>query len=1445
MTPSKDGPLSPSTPCRRGTPLPACSETSASDEAVPTRQGFRRVPPLVVAFLLAAMLSAWGEDFGRDIRPLLVEYCTKCHSEEKQKGDLNLEPFTSIEAVKRHPHVWQTVAEQLANREMPPKDKPQPTLAEKERLEKWVQGVLDEIALAHAGDPGPVVLRRLSNAQYTYTIRDLTGIESLDPAREFPVDGAAGEGFTNTGQSLVMSPALVSKYLDAGKDVASHAVLVPGGIRFSSGKTRRDWTEEIIDQIRELYGQFTDLGSNEAIMPDEESEQPWMGGHWPLEKYLSATLEERAALAQGSKSVEAIARTRGLNAKYLGALFETLTSTKPSFVLDRIRAHWRAGSPAEAAAIAAEISDWQKMLWKFSSVGHIGMARGPKAWMEPVSPLMEQREIRFKIPPQPSGNEVTLYLAASNVEGTKRPDSVIWQRPRLVIPGRPDLLLRDVRAASRDLALRRARIFASTAKYLSTVVDVAGMEGKIDLPNIARKNGIEADALAGWLNYLGIPMGGPVTIDSHFTNKIHSAAGFDFIRGWGDAEAPHFVANSSDRGARIPGNMKPHSVALHPSRLEKAAVGWSSPVQGIFRVEAKITPAHPECANSITWSLELRRGGIRQQLSQGISEGPGTVNIPPVEQLPMRPGDLISVIIGPNIRNAHFLLSQVDLVLTSAGDDGRVWDLAKDVSPNVLASNPHEDRFGHPGVWHFYTEPVKGGSGPLPLVPPGSVLARWQGSSGEDKPAVAAALQKLLTSATPPAKGTPDEILYQALSSPTGPLLRGVALSSGAEKAVPLPSAKNGFRNASPKAESFALDPALFGKRPKGIDVDNTSLCVDAPSVLEVRLPAELAAGAELVVSGRLAKTNAESCVQLQVLGSKPDLAAEVIPGNSTAGHDNTKAGNAVRLPIFNNSPIVVSESNAMHQRLESAFEEFRQIFPAALCYTKIVPADEVVTLTLHFREDQQLARLMLDDGQKAKLDALWEELHYVSNDALTQEDAFEQAWQFATQGGMSKKYDPLREPIHQRAAAFRELLVATEPRHLDAVLEFAERAYRHPLSESEKEELRKLYRDLREKELPHEEAIRLTLARILVAPAFLYRAEKPGPGEEQVPVSDWELASRLSYFLWSSTPDAELSAVTAAGKLRDPQVLVAQSRRMLADPRVRRLAIEFGCSWLHIQNFDESNEKSERHFPTFSKLRGPMYEESIRFFTDLFQNDRPVASILDADYTFLNEALATHYEIPGVTGEEWRRVDGVKKYGRGGILSQATTLAKQSGASRTSPILRGNWVAEALLGDKLPRPPKGVPSLPDDEATETLTVRQLTEKHSADPACAKCHMRIDPFGFALENFDAIGRRRDKDLSDHPVDAHATTPDGTELTGLDGLRDYLLTKRRGAFLRQFCRKLLGYSLGRAVQLSDEPLLKNLQAQLEKNDDRVGALVELIVQSPQFRDIRGRKAAFEE
>ena len=1424
---------------------------------------------LAVAHICACLAQAADVNtspahFDKSIRPLLQEYCLTCHSTEKQKGELDLERFSTLGEVKKHPKIWQALIEQVSLGEMPPKEKPQPSAAQREQLLAWVNAVLDEIALARAGDPGPVVLRRLSNAEYTYTIRDLTGVVSLDPAKEFPVDSASGEGFMNVGNSLVMSPSLVTKYLDAAKEIAGHAILLPDGIRFSPKNTRRDWTEELLAEIRATYREFTDNGGGTSVNLQGIRFDTKDGGVLPLDKYLAVLLEERAG-------VETASHTSGLSAKYLAKLRETLEATNTSLLIDPIRARWRTAKPGDAPALAKEIAQWQHALWKFNSVGHIGKKNGPSAWMEPLTPLQSKQEVRLKLPAAPDAKEVTVYLAASDAGDGNTSDYVLWQRPRLVAPGRPDLLLRDVRDVSRALSARRERTLANTAKYLAAAAVAESTADKIDITALAAQHSLASDALSAWLDYLGIGSAGPVQVSGHFTDTFTNGSGYAFINGWGKSGTPNLVANSSEQHVRIPGNMKPHSVAVHPSPKLAAAVGWRSPIAGRVRVSTTIQHAHPECGNGVTWSLELRRGGNRQRLANGVAQGAKEVNPAPIESLAVQPGDLVSLLIGPRDANHSCDLTRVELTLASAGENAREWNLAKDVSSNILAGNPHADRFGTEGVWHFYTEPDKGGQFG-PVIPTGSLLAKWQaGTNAAERTKLAGQLQALLTAAAPEKKDSPDALLYRQLVSLGGPLFNTQARSAKVE------SRNDQGLVTSTAMEPIGLDPERFGKHPNGGAVDPDSVCVQAPSVIDIRLPADLVAGYEFVTTGLLA-SGSDGSVQLQVLTNKPSAGSGLlaIEAKTSDGEGPWYSNNRV---VSHNTPIVVNDGSAARARIESAFDEFRQIFPAALCYTKIVPVDEVVTLTLYYREDHHFSRLMLDEQQTVRLERLWDELHYVAQDALTLVDVFEQLWQYATQDADPSVFEPMREPIKQRAAAFRQRLVDTQPKHLEAVLQFADGAYRRSLTDGEKEEVRGLYRKLRTEEIPHDEAIRLTVARTLVAPAFLYRAEKAGPGAQPSPVNDWELASRLSYFLWSSASDGELRELAAQGKLRDPDVLTAQARRMLRDERARRLATEFGCAWLHIYDFDELSEKSDRHFPTFTGLRGAMYEETIRFFTDLFQNDGSVLNILDADYTFLNASLAKHYGIPdsvfrssrreealteirnpkpetrndqsrltsAAAGnyDGWQRMDGVKKFARGGILGQATTLAKQSGASRTSPILRGNWVSEVLLGEKLPRPPKDVPQLPEDETTEILTVRQLTEKHTNDPRCAGCHARIDAFGFALEKFDAIGRARERDLGNRPIDTRAKVLDGSEFDGLEGLRDYLLNKRGDAFLKQFCRKLLGYSLGRAVQLSDAPLISEMQKQLKANDNRVSVAVETIVRSKQFREIRGREMASEE
>jgi hypothetical protein len=339
-----------------------------------------------------------GSDYAREIRPLMTQLCLNCHSTAKQKGDLDLEQFSRLEDVRRGTKVWLKVAEMLDNGEMPPKESKQPSSEQRRTLRGWVDRYLQGEALANAGDPGPVVLRRLSNAEYTYTIRDLTDVD-LNPAREFPTDGAAGEGFTNAGSALVMSPALLTKYFDAGREIAQHAVLLPDGFRFSPSTSRSDWTNDALARIRALYRQHTDAAGSSRVKFQGIVVNTNDGGRLPVERYLAATFDLAGTLGSaptasrgaGSRTgadvghaIAAVAKKNGLSAKYLGILWATLNDQEPSLLLDTIRANWRAAKREDSPLLAAEINRWQKALWRLTSVGHIGKIGGPKAWQEPV-----------------------------------------------------------------------------------------------------------------------------------------------------------------------------------------------------------------------------------------------------------------------------------------------------------------------------------------------------------------------------------------------------------------------------------------------------------------------------------------------------------------------------------------------------------------------------------------------------------------------------------------------------------------------------------------------------------------------------------------------------------------------------------------------------------------------------------------------------------------------------------------------------------------------------------------------------------------------------------------------------------------------------------------------------------------------------------------------------
>jgi len=400
----------------------------------------------------------------------------------------------------------------------------------------------------------------------------------------------------------------------------------------------------------------------------------------------------------------------------------------------------------------------------------------------------------------------------------------------------------------------------------------------------------------------------------------------------------------------------------------------------------------------------------------------------------------------------------------------------------------------------------------------------------------------------------------------------------------------------------------------------------------------------------------------------------------------------------------------------------------------------------------------------------------------------------------------------------------------------FLRLAYRRPVRSEDLESMLGVFRAARDRRQLFEEAVRVALRTVLVSPGFLYRLEESRPVVH--PVGDHELATRLSYFLWSRMPDEELLSTADRGKLSDPAVFETQIRRMLADPKARALTQSFAVPWARLKQFNRVRPSTE-HFPTFTrKLRDAMLQEATTFFDKLREDDRPVLDLLDADYTYLNEELARHYGIEGVKGNEFRRVALEPQHHRGGLLGMAAVLAMGAETSRTSPTLRGKWVLEVLFGTPPPPPPANAGRLKDDGKKDKAprTFREKMTLHAKDPSCAACHSRIDPLGFALEQYDAIGAWRET-VGDAAVDCSGQLPTGERFRGAAELK-VVLRKKQDAFVRNLVEQMLSYALGRDLGDEDESAVREAKARLEKNEYRFSALIIGVAESLPFRWRRG-------
>ena len=416
-------------------------------------------------------------------------------------------------------------------------------------------------------------------------------------------------------------------------------------------------------------------------------------------------------------------------------------------------------------------------------------------------------------------------------------------------------------------------------------------------------------------------------------------------------------------------------------------------------------------------------------------------------------------------------------------------------------------------------------------------------------------------------------------------------------------------------------------------------------------------------------------------------------------------------------------------------------------------------------------------------------------------------------------------------------VLVNDEVRARAILAPLLHRAYRRPINDDDLHRLLQFFREGSAEGAGFEAGIESALAAILVAPQFLIRVETDPAGLAPGTVyriSDLEFASRLSFFIWSSLPDNELLEAAGRGDLRQPTVLEQQVRRMLADPRALNLATNFAAQWLHLRGLESVAPDVRRFIDFDDNLRHSMRRETELFFENIMSADRPVTELISADYTFLDERLAKHYGVPHLYGSHFRRVSfaGMAERQRGGLLRQGSILTVTSYATRTSPVIRGNWILANLVGAPEPPPPPNVPALDDSHVSATLPIRARLAAHREKPVCASCHNLMDPVGFSLENFDAVGRWRMTE-EQLPVDAKGGLPDGSKFEGVSGLEQALLA-RPDLFAATLTEKLLTFALGRGVELSDAPAIRAIVRRAEADDFRFSSLILGLVNSPPFQ-----------
>ena len=734
-----------------------------------------------------------------------------------------------------------------------------------------------------------------------------------------------------------MSPALFEKYLAAAQEIAAHAVLLPDGFRFSKASARRDQTDEVIDQILALYAEKTEVVELRMTGGNRDGRIRW--GRLPLTPYIEVLIEHREKLAKQDQ-FEVIAKANGLNPVYLGHLSRLLSARQPSPLLAQLQRVLRQTSAVDAATVDREtaaivdwITGWQNQLLALEDIGQL-FTPG----QQPLNPITTSQEFRLALRPSFTARRSELSLVAHDGDGNAA-GRAVWKNARLEHADYGEIPLRDMLPWFSRVSEFRRKTLARTEEYLAAVAAAAAAKQR-STKTLAKEHKLDPDVLAAWADYLEIPLGsdGPTRVAGLIMDRKNDVAGLDWIKGWG-ANPPNLIANSSDtEAAKVPGDVPPRTVGVHPTPAQYVGVGWQSPITGAVNIEAQVIDRHAG-GNGVEWWLIAQRGARQERLASGVAADGQAVRIPAVKAHGVRTGDVLSLRIGPRDANHACDQTQIDLVITEQDGKSRIWSLAKDVSADLHAGNPHADSLGNAQVWYFYTAKSAPTRRPRARCPRAPCSHAGALRSTPERPDEAARIAK--------------ETAVFLASDVLARSVRPIAGSTVRRAPSTRPSSSNSIaRPLRSSARSRAETPL----RCATLESTRRRLCITTWSQASpTRCPSRSPPSSRRVGHSPSREsspgTRPDSC-------SSRQLVAVVPQGMGSKQACRSWSGRAI---------LVVT--NYKRHSMTSA-----PCFPRAMCCRTIVPIDKVITLVMYHREDEPFRRLLLTEPERERLDRLWRE---------------------------------------------------------------------------------------------------------------------------------------------------------------------------------------------------------------------------------------------------------------------------------------------------------------------------------------------------------------------------------------------------------------------------------------------------------------------------------------